>query len=70
MNYPLEMAVLVRTLSFALCPTMYFEREPFMQTPCVRHGQVELVIIEHEGREFAALGAAVPLAEVRKLITG
>jgi len=30
-----------------------------MQTYCVRHGQVEVGIIEHEGREFSALGATV-----------
>lgn len=30
-----------------------------MQTTCVRHGQVEVGIIEHEGREFSALGATV-----------
>ncbi len=28
-------------------------------TRCERHGQVELGIIEHEGREFVALGASV-----------
>ena len=30
-----------------------------MQTHCVHQGQVEFGIIEHEGREFAALGASV-----------
>lgn len=30
-----------------------------MQTSCVRQGQIEVGIIEHEGREFSALGAAV-----------
>jgi len=30
-----------------------------MQTRCVRQGQVEIGIIEHEGREFSALGATV-----------
>lgn len=30
-----------------------------MQTTCVRHGQIEVGIIEHEGREFSALGAIV-----------
>src|SRR5436305_15243109 len=30
-----------------------------MQTRCVRQGQIEVGIIEHEGREFAALGASV-----------
>lgn len=28
-------------------------------TRCERHGQVEIGIIEHEGREFAAFGASV-----------
>ena len=28
-----------------------------MQTMCVRQGQVEVGIVEHEGREFSALGA-------------
>ena len=37
-----------------------------MQTHCVRQGQVELGIIEHEGREFAALGASV----VGRCVTG
>ena len=37
-----------------------------MQTHCVRQGQVEVGIIEHEGREFAALGASV----VGRSITG
>jgi hypothetical protein len=30
-----------------------------MQTRCIRQGQVEIGIIEHEGREFSALGATV-----------
>lgn len=30
-----------------------------MQTTCVRQGQIEIGIIEHEGREFSALGATV-----------
>lgn len=30
-----------------------------MQTHCVRHGQIEVGIVEHEGREFSALGATV-----------
>jgi len=30
-----------------------------MQTQCVRHGQIEIGIIEHEGRDFSALGATV-----------
>jgi hypothetical protein len=30
-----------------------------MQTSCVRHGQIEIGIIEHEGREFSALGATI-----------
>lgn len=30
-----------------------------MQTSCVRQGQNEVGIIEHEGREFSALGATV-----------
>lgn len=30
-----------------------------MQTYCVRQGQVEVGVIEHQGREFAALGASV-----------
>lgn len=30
-----------------------------MQTTCVRQGQIEIGIIEHEGREFLALGATV-----------
>lgn len=30
-----------------------------MQTACVRQGQIEVGIIEHEGREFSALGATV-----------
>ena len=30
-----------------------------MQTTCVRQGQIEIGMIEHEGREFSALGATV-----------
>ncbi len=30
-----------------------------MQTYCVRQGQIELGVIEHDGREFSALGASV-----------
>ncbi len=30
-----------------------------MQTTCVRQGQIEVGIIEHEGHEFSALGATV-----------
>lgn len=30
-----------------------------MQTKCVRQGQIEIGIIEHNGREFSALGASV-----------
>ena len=30
-----------------------------MQTTCVRQGQIEIGIIEHEGQEFSALGATV-----------
>src|SRR5687767_1197597 len=30
-----------------------------MQTHCVRQGQVEIGVIEHEGHEFSALGASV-----------
>jgi hypothetical protein len=37
-----------------------------MQTYCVRQGQVEVGIIEHQGREFAALGASV----VGRCVTG
>lgn len=37
-----------------------------MQTHCVREGQVEVGIIEHEGRDFAALGATV----VGRSVTG
>ena len=37
-----------------------------MQTQFVRHGQVEIGIVEHEGREFSALGATV----VGRHITG
>jgi predicted RNA-binding Zn-ribbon protein involved in translation (DUF1610 family) len=37
-----------------------------MQTRCERQGQVEIGIIEHEGREFAALGATV----VGRSVTG
>lgn len=35
------------------------ELEFFMPTRCERHGQIEIGIIEHDGREFAALGATV-----------
>lgn len=37
-----------------------------MQTFCVRQGQVEVGIVEHQGREFAALGASV----VGRSVTG
>lgn len=37
-----------------------------MQTYCVRQGQVEVGIVEHQGREFAALGASV----VGRSVTG
>ena len=30
-----------------------------MQTTCIRHGQAEVGVIEHEGHEFSALGATV-----------
>jgi hypothetical protein len=30
-----------------------------MKTFCVRNGQIEVGVIEHEGREFSALGASV-----------
>ena len=30
-----------------------------MATRCERHGQVEVGVVEHEGTEFAALGASV-----------
>ena len=30
-----------------------------MQTSCARQGQIEVGVIEHEGREFSALGATV-----------
>lgn len=30
-----------------------------MKTSCVRHGQIEAGIIEHEGHEYSALGATV-----------
>jgi hypothetical protein len=30
-----------------------------VQTTCLRQGQIEVGIIEHEGREFSALGATV-----------
>lgn len=30
-----------------------------MQTHCIRQGQVEIGIIEHEGKEFSALGATI-----------
>ncbi len=35
-------------------------------TRCERHGQVELGVIEHEGRDFVALGASV----IGRSITG
>lgn len=35
------------------------KREPVMQTHCVRHGQIEVGIVKHEGREFSALAATV-----------
>lgn len=44
-----------------------------MKTRCERQGQVELGIVEHEGREFAALGASVVGRQVTgytKLIRG
>lgn len=34
-------------------------RSEIIQTTCVRQGQIEVGIIEHEGREFWALGATV-----------
>ncbi len=37
-----------------------------MRTRCIRQGQVEVGVIEHEGREFAALGASV----VGRSVTG
>ena len=30
-----------------------------MRTGCIRQGQIEIGVIEHEGREFSALGASV-----------
>ena len=30
-----------------------------MQTTCVRQGQIEVGVIEHQGRDFSALGATV-----------
>jgi len=30
-----------------------------MNTSCIRHGQVEVGIVEHEGHEFSALGATL-----------
>ena len=44
-----------------------------MQTHCVRHGQIEVGIIEHEGREFSALGATVQgrsITGYTKLVAG
>lgn len=44
-----------------------------MQTRCVRQGQTEIGIIEHEGREFSALGATVQGRHVTgytKLVAG
>ena len=35
-----------------------------MQTTCIREGQVEIGIIEHEGRKFSALGATVVGREI------
>ena len=37
-----------------------------MKTTCVRHGQIEVGVIEHEGHEYTALGASVQ----GKAITG
>ena len=37
-----------------------------MRTHCIRQGQVEVGIIEHQGQEFAALGASV----VGRSVTG
>lgn len=37
-----------------------------MKTHCVRQGQIEVGIIEHRGRDFAALGASV----VGRSVTG
>jgi hypothetical protein len=33
--------------------------EDFMITRCERHGQTEIGVIEHQGREFSAFGATV-----------
>ena len=44
-----------------------------MQTNCVRQGQIEIGIIEHEGRKFSALGATVQgpsITGYRKLVNG
>lgn len=44
-----------------------------MQTTCVRHGQIEVGIIEHEGREYSALGATVQgrsITGYTKLVNG
>jgi len=44
-----------------------------MQTTCVRQGQIEIGIIEHEGREFSALGATVQgrsITGYTKLVNG
>lgn len=30
-----------------------------MRAECIRHGQIEVGIVEHEGQEFSALGASV-----------
>jgi hypothetical protein len=38
---------------------MFLQREMQMKTWCERQGQVEIGVIEHEGRTFAALGASV-----------
>lgn len=37
-----------------------------MKTKCLRNGQIEVGVIEHEGRQFSALGATV----VRRHVTG
>lgn len=37
-----------------------------MKTHCIRQGQIEVGIVEHQGREFAALGATV----VGRSVTG
>ena len=35
------------------------KRELSMKTSCIRHGQSEVGVIEHEGQEYSALGATV-----------